>query len=220
MLTSSETTAIVPPPWRLSGSATIAIYRFSESYVYERVALPPSLSGMFVGGFGAIMLVDYATSPVGPYRELLFSPGQFAYGRKKAHSITHIYVSTEASVVNGRTNWGLPKELADFSIQARNDVHQWRVSQNGQTLLDFTYRPGRLTLPLPGWLYRPRLMQFWQGERYLTRIRAGGRLQLSEVEEPKTGGAFPNIGHARPVGVVHLPHFKLTFPPPQREPAL
>ena len=104
MLETDDAAQVIPPPWRLSGSAYALFYRFSDAYVYDRVMLPPELSGMFVGGLGVIALVDYETSPVGPYRELLFTPGQFAYGRKKRHTVTHMYVSTPASVASGRAN--------------------------------------------------------------------------------------------------------------------
>jgi hypothetical protein len=207
--------ANVPPPWRLSGSATVLIFRFSEGYVYDRVRLPPALSGMFVGGLGAVMLVDYAESPVGPYRELAFSPGQFAYGRNKAHSVTHIYVSTQASADNGRANWGLPKLLAAFEVAHDGDVHHWTVRREGQLVYELRFRPGRLTVPFPGWLYRPRIVQPWQDGLLLTRFKVSGRAQLADVETPRTGGDFPDIGKARPIGVVHLPRFKLTFPPPR-----
>ncbi len=217
MIDHEESAAVVPPPWRLTGSAYALFYRFSDAYVYDRVALPPSLSGMFVGGIGAILLVDYETSPVGPYRELLFTPGQFAYGRKKRHTVTHIYVSSPASVDGGRANWGLPKQLADFSIDRQSGVDHWRVERDGQLLFEGRFRPGRLALPFPGWLYRPRLMQPWQEQVYETRFQGSGRIQLTDLEAPHTGGEFPDVGAARPIGVVRFERFKLTFPPARQQ---
>lgn len=216
MTETTPATGIVPPPWRLTGTAYVLIYRFSDAFVNERVALPPELQGQFVGGLGALMLVDYATSPVGSYREMLFSPGQFAFRGKKHHSITHIYVSSQASVENGRANWGLPKQLASFQIENLLEVERWRVEHEGRLLLDVRFRPGRLTFPVPGWLYRPRLMQPWQGSAYVTRFKVSGRGQLADLEQPKTGGDFPNIANARPLGVLHMPRFNLTFPAPRQ----
>lgn len=218
MLETDSTAQVVPPPWQLTGSAYALFYRFSDAYIYDRVSLPPELSGMFVGGLGVIALVDYATSPVGPYRELLFAPGQFAYGRKKRHTVTHIYVSTQASVDSGRANWGLPKQLADFTVESRDGVDRWTVRRDGQRLFEGRFQPGHLTVPFPGWLYRPRLMQPWLDRLYETRIKGSGRLQLAELEEPITGGEFPNVGAARPIGVVHLSRFKLTFPAARQQP--
>lgn len=65
------------------------------------------------------MLIRYTSSPVGPYDELLYVPGRYLYRDgngtlKKAWRVTKIYVSTEESVVNGRINWGIPKNVANF----------------------------------------------------------------------------------------------------------
>lgn len=208
----------MPPPWRLNGSAYAIIYRFSETFVYERVVLPEALRGCFIGGLGALLFVDYADSPVGPYRELAFIPGRFAVDGRKGYAVTHIYVSTQASVNSGRANWGLPKEQADFTVEQTGDVVHWRVAQGGQRLVDARFRPGRLALPLPSWLYRPRLLQPWEGEWYHTAFRAGGRAGLADAEAPKVGAPLPDINRARPVGVVHLRRFDMRFQNPRRWP--
>lgn len=67
------------------------------------------------------MLVNYQTSNCGPYGELLVIPGKYQYGREKKHTISKIYVSSQASVDNGRINWGIPKELAQFSFEPQSD---------------------------------------------------------------------------------------------------
>lgn len=71
--------------------------------------------GTFTGGPAVLMLLDYATSPVGPYRELLLIPGTFTVSGKTYLRVSHIYVSSTASVVNARRNWGIPKRLAVFT---------------------------------------------------------------------------------------------------------
>ena len=43
-----------------------------------------------------------SSSPIGPYKELIFIPGQF--GKKKFQSITRILVSSEASTDQSRKN--------------------------------------------------------------------------------------------------------------------
>ena len=106
----------------------------------------------------------------------------------------------------------MPKELADFSLTSDNGVDHWTVERDGQRLFDGRFRPGRLAVPFPGWLYRPRLAQPWLGRLVETRFKGSGRLQLADLEAPHTGGAFPDVGSARPIGVVHLERFKLTFP--------
>src|SRR6187549_840298 len=110
-----------PAPWTLTGDGYIFVYKFSQDFVRSQGLIPPFLQGAYRGGFGAVMLVDYHTSGVGAYRELLFIPGVFEVNGKNYYSITKIYVSTMASVVNGQENWGIPKEVADFDIQRLDD---------------------------------------------------------------------------------------------------
>lgn len=55
----------------------------------------------------AIMIVRYEDSEVGPYDELILLPGRAVNPNteKKDMRISNIYVSTDASVWNGRRNW-------------------------------------------------------------------------------------------------------------------
>ena len=111
---SSSPTPRVPPPWRLRGSGWIFLFTFKPWFLRTGGFLPPELEGTdgFEGQLGAVMLVDYRQSPVGPYRELLFLAGRNLRWRHHRFSITRIYVSTEASAVNGRENWAIPKQTA------------------------------------------------------------------------------------------------------------
>lgn len=70
----------------------------------------------FQGGLGGWILYRYASSPVGPYDELIYVAGSFQskHSGTKGLRITNIYVSTESSIWNGRRNWNIPKHLAKF----------------------------------------------------------------------------------------------------------
>jgi hypothetical protein len=104
-----------PAPWKLQGEGTILIYKFSRNWIETHGNLPEHLKGKFQGGLGFVMLLNYQTSPVGPYKELLFIPGTFApYGKQ---AITKIYVSTEVCSQNGHSNWGIPKETIPISLE-------------------------------------------------------------------------------------------------------
>lgn len=81
-----------PAPWNLTGSGLILVLR----------------------GLRVLMVVDYQSSNCGPYQELLYIPGKAHIGGQRRYTISDIYVSAMASVVNGRANWGIPKVLADF----------------------------------------------------------------------------------------------------------
>ncbi|KAF1851575.1 uncharacterized protein K460DRAFT_362327 [Cucurbitaria berberidis CBS 394.84] len=83
--------------------------------------------GAFRGGLGAVVIVRYSWTPVGPYDELMLIPGNFTVPQpsngppkipKKALRIARIYVSQRTTVYNGRLNWNIPKHLARFSFSA------------------------------------------------------------------------------------------------------
>ncbi len=82
-------TPIVPAPWQLRGEGYLFLYRFTRGWLLEHGAIPPQLAARFVGGLGALMLVDYQSGTADPYRELLFMPGKFIYeiiGNDRLHS--------------------------------------------------------------------------------------------------------------------------------------
>jgi len=213
MVTANNRTTGAEPPWTLTGSANIVFYRFSADFVNKRMVVPEGLEGMFLGGIGALGLVEYVTSPVGPYRELWFSPGQFAFGSRKYHSITHMYVTTTPGMEAGRAYWGLPKTIAEIDRSDENGVDQWRVFKDGHLLLDVAFRPGRLSLPVWSWMVRPRIMQHWNGQHYLTRLRCNARVRLTDLSQPQgRSPEFPDLSHARPIGAVNLPRFRLIMP--------
>ncbi|RAR06250.1 MFS general substrate transporter [Stemphylium lycopersici] len=84
--------------------------------------------GTFEGGLGSVMVVRYSDTPVGPYDELIFVPGNFTIPHpssgtipklpKKAMRISRIYVSQRTTTYNGRLNWNIPKHLARFTFSA------------------------------------------------------------------------------------------------------
>ncbi|KAL2867802.1 uncharacterized protein BJX67DRAFT_352280, partial [Aspergillus lucknowensis] len=65
------------------------------------------------------MIVRYEDSEVGPYDELILIPGRAVnpHTGKAEMRISTIYVSTDASVWNGRRNWNIPKQRAVFDFQ-------------------------------------------------------------------------------------------------------
>ncbi|KAJ3119067.1 hypothetical protein HK100_000477 [Physocladia obscura] len=101
--------------------------------------VPEDTAEYRASGIGYIMILRYANTPVGPYDEIMFIPGAFnspllssksnqnstitplaSISWIQAHPLIHdariaqIYVSSEASLRNGRVQFGIPKELADF----------------------------------------------------------------------------------------------------------
>ena len=103
-----------PAPWTLTGRGFILMYKFPESFVRESCFLPEEWKILKWSGQAYVMLVDYHDSPVGPYHELLVMPGKADLGGSARRSISKIYVDSVTSMMDGRSNWGIPKELTDF----------------------------------------------------------------------------------------------------------
>ena len=120
---ASENFQSVLPPWKLKG--TIYLFAFwssksqvedAGSLVYSPLEAGSSFSstiqegGRHVGGLSMIQIIRYSASPVGPYDELIISPGAHDYvveenGKrvtKRSVRITRIYVSQKYTCWNGR----------------------------------------------------------------------------------------------------------------------
>lgn len=184
------------PPWHLQGSGSILLFRFEPGFL-ER-------------DFGLVMLVDYDESPVGAYRELLFLAG-FRISR-----ITRIYVSTEESALNGRLNWGIPKEVADFTVERRGRTERVHVTRDGRTVADLTVGIGRPPLPIAS-LFIPRswrtLVQPWEGRTYVTTLEGRGVVRPARLLKARIDPElFPDLTRGKLLGAVQASRFRLVFP--------
>ncbi len=163
------------------------------------------------------MLVDYHRSDAGPYRELLFTPGQFEINGQRFYSITKIYVSTWASVVNGRQNWGIPKEFADFNLTSQPDGStRVQVSQNGQDFADFVLKTGRLSLPVTTAIIPAALrtlIEMWDEKTYFTTPNGHGQVRPARLVKGQINPSyFPNVTQFQPVAGFRASCFNLEFP--------
>lgn len=208
-------TQIAPPPWKLHGDGLVLLYRFSSSFLQTQGFATPEM-GRFLGGLGAIMLVDYQDSGVGPYRELLFIPGRFELAGKKAHSISKIYVSTQASLASGRANWGIPKERADFQRTFEGDTQHWRVSSGERDIFRVSYTPGRVAFRVWTWPFFAPLLQHLDSQTFVTRITGHGVCKLARIDDLQVDPEyFPDVAGIQPIGVVRASRFRITFPVPR-----
>ncbi|OAG12102.1 uncharacterized protein CC84DRAFT_1134414 [Paraphaeosphaeria sporulosa] len=131
METSCHHMQRMPAPWTLRAESYLLFLKLSSlpEGLYDplKSAWTDESLGSFTGGLGAIMIVRYTSTPVGPYDELMLIPGNFSVPRpstgppqipKKALRIARIYVSQRATMYNGRLNWNIPKHLARFEFSA------------------------------------------------------------------------------------------------------
>src|SRR5262249_36096513 len=136
-----------PAPWTLTGDAYVFLLRFHERFIHEQSSLPDALAGCAEGKTSVLMYVDYSSSNVGPYRELLYIPCRFRVGGRLYWSITRIYVSTLDSVVNGRENWGIPKDRADFEVSREGGIDRIKVSKDGHVFADLSLKAQLFGVP-------------------------------------------------------------------------
>lgn len=216
-LISDPNVAVIPAPWQLTGEGFILVYQFSRTFIRRSDFIAASLADHFVGGPSVVILVNYHTSNAGPYQELLFIPGLFSYRRRWVSSITRIYVSTQVSVVNGRRNWGIPKQLGDFDWrQGEHGQEQVTVSHNGHPFAHFTLQAVGPSVPVSSRLIPADWRTLWQpGDSgpMLTRPQGAGRVRLAKCAETSLDPAyFPNLSRGQLLAALKVTRFNLTFP--------
>lgn len=212
---------VIPPPWTLTGRGYVLVYRFPHDWALRHGFIPPMRASSFLGGFGAVMLVDYISSDCGPYRELLFVPGQFrsADGSSR-HAITKIFVSSQVSVDSGIANWGIPKELADFDWQ-RGDLERVRVAQGDMPIAEFGFSSSqRFSLPVTTIVLPAALRTLEQhgldARRLLTAPSGAGHVQPARLEDVTVNPAlFPDLSDFKPFLTIKAEPFTLGFPVPR-----
>lgn len=203
-----------PAPWNLNGKGYIFIYKFREDFVDNYGNVPKFLKGKFAGSFGSVMLVDYEKSDAGPYGELLFIPGKFHFEGKKFDTISRIYVSTMESVINGRANWGIPKDKADFSFeQISETTEKATISVDGKIAAEFTLKTGKLSFPVSTKLLPFPLVQEYEERRFFTNFFGKGKGHLAKLVDVKVDPElFPDISLCKPIAVIQVEPFNITFP--------
>lgn len=203
-----------PAPWTLFGDGYMLFYRFSRDFVVNRGFVPPDLSGCFDGFFGAVMLVDYHESPVGPYHELLFIPGKFRTPHGRRYSITRIVVDSEASTQNGRANWGIPKFTHQFQVEKDGSSEHIKVlDAQGQPGFEIILRAGGFRFPISTALFPLHLYQVLEGKTLLTTPKGSGSAQFARVLDLQVNPAFfPDVSLAKPLLALKVSGFRMQFP--------
>ena len=205
-----------PAPWQLSGEGYLLTYRFSKDFLMKEGSLPEGLKPFLWMNIGSVMLVNYQTSPVGPYGELLFIPGMFHYKEKYYWHISKIYVSSLDSVMNGRANWGIPKELAEFTFKTlEHGIQSVQVNVNGEKAFHCQFKDRSLGFPLSTSILPFQFIQPLNAKEYVTQPSGSGKAFFSKPMELTTGqGLFPSIGSQTRLACLHIPNFALAFPKP------
>lgn len=172
-----------------------------------------------------MLFMRYADSNVGAYDELLWVDAWgLSVGGSRRHTVSRIYVSTEASVFNGRVNWGIPKELAVFNVTSLGALSERvEVTSTLGPVASFSYRSSRRSLPVNAGLLPARwrsLVQVSDGRSFETAPSARGRMHRARFSELSVNPlSFPDVKQGRVLGAFSLRNFEMSFPAPQIESA-
>jgi len=221
---------VTAAPWVLHGEGWVLPFRLDVAALRAATHLAPARAEQLEplpGGGSLLVLVDYHASPVGPYHELLVVPGTLPFADGRRHpSIDRIVVSSWPSTVSGRANWGIPKDVADFSWRRgvgdpRTDVVEVTVA--GRPAGRFRLRRPRLHVPGPLALLPAgarTLAQRWQGSDLLTTLEGSGRIGRGRLLDAWVDPELvPPVVDGRPGPVLHVSRFELRFPVPRVLPA-
>lgn len=206
--TGERSSRRAPAPWALRGDGYVLMLRTS--------ALPDD-PAVRRGPFAVALFAEYASSPVGPYRELLFIPGAVNVTGRTLPTISKIYVSTQASAENGRANWGIPKELAVLGRERKSErLDRLTVRLEDQIVVDLTVEKVGPSLPFWTWMIPSvfrTLGQALDGQRFVVAPRATGRMRWARVKHAWSDGeAFPPLSVESIAGVIAVRDVALTFP--------
>lgn len=210
--------AKAPAPWRLRGQGYIFAVLMPEPVPAAESFAPASIAASQRGRMVYAMFVDYAESPAGPYHELLYIPGSFQFRDGRRPSITKIYVSSMESVVNGRENWGIPKERCDFftSYGADRIDHIHLRAADGTVFADIQLEHKFLKLPMPGQWVPARLRtlsQHLDGKEFTFSPEANGHLKWASVLSWEFNPAyFPDLARGKVVAALKITDFSMVFP--------
>ncbi len=207
---------IAPAPWQLHGRAYAFALKTGAAQRTAQSGAPAAL-GEPRGARSILMFVDYASSDVGPYRELLFIPGHYRFpDGRRYNSIGRIYVSSQDSVDNGRSNWGIPKDHADFEVEQTEAGDQVTVSLKGRPFCRLMLAHGGPALPVSSaWVPQKAvtLAQLREGHMFRYTPQAKGRLQLARLKHFWADGEhFPALQAGNWTVGGYMPAFDMTFP--------
>jgi len=207
-------TPIVPAPWDLKGKGYMFLYKFPEKIKNHKFSKTDFLEDAHPKGFGTVMLVNYHESTAGPYYELLFIPGRFNYENKKYYSITKIYVSSQSSVENGQRNWGIPKEIADFSFEKIDKKREKIIiSKDGTIFFEAVISKRGFRFPITTKIFPLPLIQRFENTIMFTQFNGRGWGTHAKIESMKINDKlFPDISSVKPLTVKKIDKFNIEFP--------
>lgn len=207
---AASTPQVTPAPWTLTGRGFVLLLR-SRARVQGRGLL---------GRFSAVGFVDYATSDVGPYRELLHVPHLTRRSGGVGPTVRDIWVTLEASAVSGNANWGLTKSVAQIDrVTSAAGVESWTASDEAGELGRVLHHPSGPALPIAKPAGLGRLLQVRDGQAYATPVGVRGLVRWTEVVEASFDPRVVDLEAHTIVGGVAITRGSMGFGVPAITPA-
>ena len=219
-----ENTIHYLPPWQLKGEGFIIPFLANKKEIIENGFLSEDDKKTYKGGLGACMIVNYESSNVGPYFELLFIPGDFEHTDssnkiKLYKRITKIYVSSELSIQEGRLNWAIPKEYADFTWETKQKTTFINVlSKDKKNILSTSLKRKFFPFPVTTKIYPVTLLQKSDSSQMIqTQFSGYGKGYISNINNwTLDENFFIDIKrNARFYFGLAVNEFNITFPIPE-----
>lgn len=218
LLTLTTATAFAAdPPWTLRGNGYLVITKSTTADNLADAAIPEALADSYVNDINIMMLVDYQESPVGPYGELLYMPGNFRFADGRRHfSITKIFVDSQQSLIDGRRNWGIPKELAGFDISDEDGDTWVTVGDADGVFAEMRFTPFGPYFPVNTFWIAPifrTLGQVLDDTTFVFTLAGEGRARFAHFDPIFFDPArFPDMQTRKVIAAVRVENFTLTFP--------
>lgn len=198
---------VTPAPWVLTGRGLVVL-------LHARRPVP---GRGVLGRISAVAFVDYESSDVGPYRELLHVPYVTRWEEAVGPTVDHIWVTLAESAVSGNANWGLTKTVADIErTPLAGGAERWTASDEGGDLGQVTHRPFGPPLPVGKPKNLGRLLQVRHGQRFATPVGVRGLVRASRVQDASfDAGRLLDLGAHRIVGAAAITAGTMTFNQPR-----
>ncbi|TDU28792.1 acetoacetate decarboxylase [Panacagrimonas perspica] len=208
--------ALAPSPWDLAGQGYMFALWMPQDVLDHASFILPQTPRAGRGRIAFAMFVDYASSDVGPYHELLYIPGKLRFGDEARLSISRIFVSSQASVVNGRLNWGIPKDRCDFDVHYGSRDQISLRTDDGRRFAEMELEAFGPRLPAP-MQWTPRswrtLSQVRDGKRFTYVPEASGHFRFARVRNWRFDPAvFPDLTQGRVLAAMKITDFRMRFP--------
>ena len=207
---------LAPAPWDLVGQGYLFALWMPHDVLDHGSFILPQTPRAGRGRLAIAMFVDYARSDVGPYHELLYIPGKLRFGDQARLSISRIFVSSQASVVNGRINWGIPKDRCDFDVRYGARDHVALRGNDGRAFAEMELEAFGPRLPaLMQWTPRSwrTLSQVRDGQQFTYVPEASGHFRFARVRGWKFDAAvFPDLARGRVLAALKVTDFRMRFP--------